>query len=60
VPLPKEYILLKSPVKRVNKNLSRILLEGMKYEGPEKDAFNKEMLKLKDNLVNYFEMFEDS
>ena len=60
VPLPKEYILLKSPVKRVNKNLSRILLEGMKYEGPEKEAFNKEMLKLKDNLVNYFEMFEDS
>ena len=48
VPLPKEYILLKSPVKRVNKNLSRILLEGMKYEGPEKDAFNKEMLKLND------------
>ena len=60
VPLPKEYILLKSPVKRVNKNLSRILLDGMKYEGPEQYAFNKEMLKLKDNLVNYFEMFEDS
>ena len=59
VPLPKEYTLLKSPIKRVNKNLSRILLEGLKYEGPEKDQINKEMFELKENLVNYFKMLEE-
>ena len=58
VPIPKEYTLLKSPIKRVNKNLSRILLEGLTYEGPEKEQINKEMLELKDNLVNYFKMIE--
>lgn len=60
VPLPKEYTLLKSPMKRVNKNLSRILLEGLKYEGPEKDQINKEMFELKENLVNYFKMIEEA
>jgi len=59
VPLPKEYTLLKSPIKRVNKNLSRILLEGLKYDGPEKDQINKEMFELKENLVNYFKMLEE-
>jgi len=59
VPLPKEFTLLKSPMKRVNKNLSRILLEGMKYEGPEKEEINKEMLELKENLVKYFQMLDD-
>ncbi len=59
VPLPKEYTLIKSPMKRVNKNLSRILLEGLKYEGPEKDQINKEMFELKENLVNYFKMLEE-
>jgi len=60
VPIPKEYILLRSPVKRVNKNISRILLEGLKYEGPEKDQFNKEMFQLKENLVKYFTMVDES
>ncbi len=60
VPLPKEYTLLKSPLKRVNKNLSRILIEGLKYEGPEKDQINKEMLELKENLVKYFEMIDET
>jgi len=60
VPLPKEYTLLKSPMKRVNKNLSRILLEGLKYEGPEKDQINKEMFELKENLVNYFKMIGEA
>ena len=59
VPLPKEYTLLKSPMKRVNKNLSRILIEGLKYEGPEKDQINKEMFELKENLVKYFKMLGD-
>ncbi len=60
VPLPKEYTLLKSPMKRVNKNLSRILLEGLKYEGPEKEQINKEMFELKENLVKYFKMVDEA
>jgi len=60
VPLPKEYTLLKSPMKRVNKNLSRILIEGLKYEGPEKDQINKEMFELKENLVKYFKMIDEA
>ena len=59
VPLAKEYTLIKSPIKRVNKNLSRILIEGLKYEGLEREQINKEMLELKDNLVKYFEMIEE-
>lgn len=58
VPLPKEYTLLKSPMKRVNKNLSRILIEGLKYDGPEKAQINKEMFELKENLVKYFQMLD--
>jgi ParB family chromosome partitioning protein len=60
VPLPKEYTLIKSPLKRINKNLSRILLEELKYDGPEQQQINKEMRELKDNLDNYFRMFESS
>jgi len=58
IPLPKEYSLLKSPLKRVNKNLSRILLEELKYDGPEQQLINKDMLELKENLERYFEMIE--
>ncbi len=58
IPLPKEYTLLKSPLKRVNKNLSRILLEELKYDGPEQQLINKEMLELKENLERYFQMIE--
>jgi ParB family chromosome partitioning protein len=60
VPLPKEYTLIKSPLKRMNKNLSRILLEELKYDGPEQQQINKEMRELKDNLDHYFRMFESS
>jgi len=47
-------------MKRVNKNLSRILIEGLKYEGPEKDQINKEMFELKENLVKYFKMIDEA
>lgn len=60
VPLPKEYKLMQSPLKRVNKNLSRILLEGLKYDGPEQEQINKEMFELKENLDNYFKMVSDA
>jgi ParB family chromosome partitioning protein len=56
VPLPKEYTLMKSPLKRINKNLSRILLEELTYNGPEQQQINKEMQELKDNLDQYFQM----
>jgi len=58
IPLPKEYTQLRSPLRRVNKNLSRILLEGLKYDGPESEQINKEMLQLKESLENYFQMLE--
>ncbi|MCK5809951.1 MAG: ParB N-terminal domain-containing protein [Cocleimonas sp.] len=60
VPLPKEYTLIKSPLKRINKNLSRILLEELKYDGPEQQQINKEMRELKDNLDHYFQMLENA
>lgn len=56
IPLPKEYTLLKSPLKRINKNLSRILLEELHYEGPEHKQINKEMIDLKENIDRYFKM----
>ena len=58
IPLPKEYTLMKSPLKRLNKNLSRILLEELMYNGPEQVQINKEMLELKENVELYFKMFE--
>ncbi|HIQ07779.1 MAG TPA: hypothetical protein EYH35_04925 [Thiotrichaceae bacterium] len=58
VPLPKEYALLKSPLKRINKNLSRILLEELHYDGPEQKQINKEMTELKSNVDSYFKMIE--
>ncbi len=60
VPLPKEYTLLRSPLKRVNKNLARILLEELKYDGPEQEQINKEMRELKVNLDNYFVMLDSN
>jgi ParB family chromosome partitioning protein len=58
--LPKEYTLIKSPLKRINKNLSRILLEELKYDGPEQQQINKEMRELKNNLDHYFQMLEEA
>ena len=43
----------------MNKNLSRILLENMKYEGPEQEMINKDLLELKEKLVEYFKMIEE-
>lgn len=60
IPLPKEYTLLKSPLKRINKNLSRILLEELKYDGPEQQQINKDMLELKANVDKYFDMIGDN
>ena len=40
----------------MNKNLARILVEDLRYEGSERDQINKELLELKQNLENYFSM----
>ncbi len=56
VPLPREYSQIISPVKRVNKNISRILVEELRYEGPEQRKINNELITLRNNLVQYFEM----
>jgi ParB family chromosome partitioning protein len=56
VPLPREYSQMLSPMKRVNKSISRILVEELRYEGPEQRKINNELMTLKNNLVQYFEM----
>jgi len=45
-----------SPMKRVNRSISRILIEELRYEGPEQRAINNELITLKNNLLQYFEM----
>lgn len=56
VPLPREYSQMLSPMKRVNRSISRILIEELRYEGPEQRAINNELITLKNNLLQYFEM----
>ena len=56
VPLPREYSQMISPMKRTNKAISRILVEELRYEGPEKTKINNELMALRNNLTQYFEM----
>ncbi len=56
VPLPREYGQMLSPVRRVNKNIGRILVEELRYEGPERKKIHQELRVLRDNLVQFFEM----
>lgn len=56
VPLPTEYRQMLSPMKRVNKSISRILIEELRYEGPEQKKINNELITLKNNLIQYFRM----
>lgn len=56
IPLPREYQQILSPVKRVNKNISRILVEELRYEGPEQEKILDELRRLKSNLNEYFRM----
>lgn len=58
VPMPREYRQMISPVRRVNKTISRILLEDLRYDGPEQGKIHAELLKLRDNLAEYFERME--
>jgi ParB family chromosome partitioning protein len=56
VPLPREYSQMISPVRRVNKNIGRILVEELRYEGPERKKIHQELRVLRDHLVRFFEM----
>ncbi|MFT7664974.1 MAG: ParB family chromosome partitioning protein [Planctomycetota bacterium] len=56
VPLPREYSQMLSPMRRVNKSIGRILAEELRYEGPEQKKINNDLMALKNNLIQYFEM----
>lgn len=56
VPMPREYRQMISPLRRVNKSITRILAEELRYEGPEQGKINGELLELKNKLDQYFEM----
>ncbi len=56
VPLPREYSQMLSPMRRVNRSISRILVEELRYDGPEQLKINNELMALKNNLVQYFRM----
>lgn len=60
VPMPREYRQLLSPIKRVNRNISRILIEELRYDGPEQGGIQQELELLRDNLAQYFEMMGSS
>lgn len=56
VPLPREYSQMLSPMRRMNRSISRILIEELHYEGPEQQKIHNELLKLRNNLEQYFRM----
>lgn len=55
VPLPREYSQIIGPVKRVNRNITRILVEELHYDGPEREKIHRELRQLKENLDKFFE-----
>lgn len=59
IPLPREYTQLRSPLRKLNQNLSRIIAEELRYDGAEQQQIQQEMLALKENVENYFRMMED-
>jgi ParB family chromosome partitioning protein len=56
VPLPREYKQMLGPMKRVNRSISRILIEELRYEGPDSGAINNELIALRNNLTQYLRM----
>jgi ParB family chromosome partitioning protein len=56
VPMPREYTQMLSPMKRVNKSISRILAEELRYDGPEQVKINSQLITLRNNLTLYFRM----
>lgn len=56
VPLPREYKQMLGPMKRVNRSISRILIEELRYDGPDSGAINNELIALRNNLTQYLRM----
>jgi len=56
VPLPPEYFQMISPLHRVNRSITRILAEELRYEGPEQVRINNAMVSLRNNLSLYLRM----
>lgn len=56
VPIPREYRQMLSPMTRMNRAISRILVEELVYEGPDQQKINNELITLKNNLVQYFRL----
>ena len=56
VPVPKEYLQMVAPMKRVNRSIGRILAEELRYDGPEQQKINNELMALRNNLTLYFRM----
>ncbi len=54
VPMPREYSKILSPVRRVNRTITRILVEEVRYDGPERKKINEELRQLKENLDQFF------
>ena len=55
VPMPREYGQILSPVRRVNRTITRILVEDLRYQGPERKKINEELRQLKENLDQFFQ-----
>lgn len=54
--LPKEFVQLMNLSKRINKTLSKVLLEQMEYSGPEAKKIEKESKKLRDQLNDFLRL----
>ena len=59
VPLPREFRQILGPVKRVNRNITRILVEELHLGGPEREKIHRELRQLRDNLEQYLRTVEE-
>lgn len=56
VPMPREYRQLRSPIRRANRMITRILVEELTYDGPERDRILQELRALHENLDKLLRM----
>jgi ParB family transcriptional regulator, chromosome partitioning protein len=53
-PMPREYTELKAAIGRVNRPLSKIILEDIEYDGPERKLIWRELKKLQERIDSFF------
>ena len=56
VPIPREYSQMLSPLRKMNRSITRILAEELRYDGPEQAKINNALVTLRNNLSLYLEM----